>query len=112
MLDRIAESDRGKNLLCHVRENQCGWLLRRAGCKEFSGFYATKQFRNEPIDRQAHLLRRVAITQRDCVVLHSLVIHGDAERRAGLVLAAVAPADRTRLIVKNGESLLEEITDR
>ncbi len=50
------------------------------------------------------LLRRlVAIAQRHRPVLDRLVVDRDAERRADLVLAPVAPADRARLVVLHGE---------
>ena len=48
--------------------------------------------------RHAHLLERVAVAQRDGVVLHRLAVDGDAPRRADLVLAAVALADRAALV--------------
>src|SRR3954454_12689775 len=49
-------------------------------------------------DRYARLLERVAVAQRDCVVLHRLMVDGHAPRGADLVLAAVALADRAALV--------------
>src|SRR3954452_21778862 len=48
----------------------------------------------------ARLLHGVALADGDRAVLHGLAVHGDAERRARLVLAAVAPPDRARLVVE------------
>src|SRR5512139_3575873 len=39
------------------------------------------------------LLHGVALADRDCLVLEGVEVDGDAERRADLVLPAVAPAD-------------------
>ena len=44
--------------------------------------------------RHALLRHRVALADRDGVVVEGLEVDGDAERRADLVLPAVAPADR------------------
>src|SRR3954453_18971801 len=43
--------------------------------------------------------QRVAVAEGDGVVLERLVVDGDAVRRADLVLAAVALADRAALVV-------------
>src|SRR5215207_6530122 len=51
------------------------------------------------VDRDPLLRERVAVAQGDRLVLERLVIDGDAERRADLVLAAVALADRAALVV-------------
>ena len=45
-------------------------------------------------DREPDLLERVAVAQGDRVVVHRLVVDGDAPRGPDLVLAAVALADR------------------
>ena len=47
----------------------------------------------------ALLLQRVAVAHRDGAVLERLVVDGHAPRRADLVLAAVALADRAALVV-------------
>lgn len=49
---------------------------------------------------QAHALlrHRVALTHGDCLILESVEVDGDAERRSDLVLATVATADRTRVV--------------
>ena len=44
--------------------------------------------------------------------LHGVVVDGDAERRADLVLPAVAPADRAGLVVGDREVLLQDVADR
>src|SRR5437016_4644816 len=54
---------------------------------------------DETVDRHAHLLERVAVADRDGAVVERVEVDGDAPRRADLVLTAVAPADRLRLVV-------------
>ena len=54
---------------------------------------------DEPVDRHALLLERVAVAQRHRPVLERLVVDRHAQRRADLVLAAVALADRAALVV-------------
>ena len=51
------------------------------------------------VDRHAHLLGGVAIADRDGTVLERVEVDRDAQRRADLVLTAVALADRLRLVV-------------
>src|SRR5918911_1628833 len=58
-----------------------------------------RQELREAVDRDALLLERVAVAQRDGAVLDRLVVDRDRERRADLVLAPVAPADRTAVVV-------------
>src|ERR1035437_9212327 len=53
----------------------------------------------------------VAKSNRDVVVLRRFRIDRDAERRARLVLAAIAPADRAGLVVEHGEPLPQVIGD-
>src|SRR6478736_1809902 len=53
----------------------------------------------EALDLKALLRERVAVAQRDRAVLQCLMVDRHAERRADLVLAAVAPADRAALVV-------------
>src|SRR5215218_6382907 len=60
---------------------------------------ASRQQLPEPVDRHALLRERVAIAQRDRAVLERLVVDRDGERRADLVLAPVAPADRSAVVV-------------
>ena len=55
--------------------------------------------------RDALLLQRVAVAHRHRAVLHRLAVDRDAERRADLVLPAIAPADRARLVVEHREAL-------
>src|SRR5438552_84440 len=64
--------------------------LRRAPC----GLEPALELVTDLADRQPDLLERVAVAQRHGVVLHRLVVDGDAPRGADLVLAAVALADR------------------
>ena len=51
------------------------------------------------VDRDPLLLHRVALADRDGAVVERVEVDGDAERRAELVLAAVAPADGLGLVV-------------
>src|SRR5690349_15698223 len=53
------------------------------------------------VGRDALLLERVAIPNRDRPILHRLPIDRNAIRRADLILTPVAPADRARLVVKH-----------
>src|SRR6266699_2184435 len=41
----------------------------------------------------AHLLQRIAVADRDRLILRRLAVDRDAEGSAGLILAAIAPAD-------------------
>src|SRR5512137_1999461 len=66
-----------------------------------------RQFGGQRRDRDADLLGRVAIAQRHRLVLHRLVIDRHAKGRADLVLAAIAPPDRSGLIVGHREMLLQ-----
>src|SRR5439155_14912497 len=73
-----------------------GWLLQLRGAP------LRAQLGHEPlrnlVDRNALLLERVAIAHRHGAVLERLVVERHAPRRADLVLAAVALADRARLV--------------
>src|ERR1043166_8085629 len=62
---------------------------------------------DELADRDAVLLQRVAIAQRDRVVLERLVVDGDRQRRADLVLPPVAAADRPALVVLGADVLAQ-----
>src|SRR5947209_17241772 len=64
-----------------------------------SVFETPTELADERVDGYAHLLERVAISDRDGAVLEAVEVDGDAPRGADLVLAAVAPADRLRLVV-------------
>src|SRR2546429_6958726 len=55
--------------------------------------------------RDALLPERIAIADRDRPVLHRLTVDGDPEGRPDLVLPAVAPPDRARLVEEDGERL-------
>src|SRR5205823_3854095 len=72
---------------------------------------ARAELLDQPILGEADLRHRVAVAQRDRAVLHGVVIDGDTEGRADLVLAAVAPPDRARLIVVDREVLAERVVD-
>src|SRR4051812_23948586 len=63
-------------------------------------------------DRQPDLLERVAVAQRDRVVLHRLVVDRDAPRRAYLVLAPVALADGAARVEFSGHPLAQLLVDR
>src|SRR3954463_14180396 len=60
---------------------------------------ARVQLAGERRDGDPLLRERVAVAQRDGVVLERLVVDGDAVGRADLVLPAVALADRAALVV-------------
>ena len=66
---------------------------------------------DQVVDRDALLLHRVAVAQRDRAVLQRVVVDGDAERRADFVLAAVAPADRAGLVVRDREVRAQQLDD-
>src|SRR3954469_1606055 len=55
------------------------------------------------IGRDALLLQRVAVANGHRAILHRLPVDGEAEWRADLVLPAVAPPDRARLVIENWE---------
>src|SRR5436190_2966754 len=57
------------------------------------------------VDRDALLPERVAVADGDRAVLQRLVVDRDRERRADLVLAPVATADRAALVVLRGHTL-------
>src|SRR2546430_16955752 len=59
----------------------------------------------------ADLGHRIAVAERDGAVLHGLVVDGDAEGRADLVLATIPLADRPRLIVVHRELPPERVVD-
>src|SRR5690242_7555355 len=73
--------------------------------------HARRELRDEPVFGNPDLAHRVAITQRDRAVLHGVVIDRDAERRPDLVLAAIAAADRTGLVVVDREVVAERVVD-
>src|SRR5437879_13730359 len=50
-------------------------------------------------DGDADLRHGIALPDRHGLILERLEVHGDAEGRPDLVLAAIAPADRLRLVV-------------
>src|SRR5437667_2556922 len=72
---------------------------------------ARAQLLDQPILGDADVRRGVGVAQRDRAVLHGVVIAGDAEGRADLVLAAVAPPDRARLVVVDREVPAERVVD-
>src|SRR5689334_11188278 len=76
-------------------------------------FEALDQLVAQSLDRDADLLQGVAVAEGDGVVVHRLVVDGDAPGGADLVLAAVALADRAALVELGGEAaaqVLEELT--
>src|SRR5438034_11841239 len=56
---------------------------------------ALRQIFGELVGRDANLLECVPIAHRHGAVLRGLTVDRDAERRAGLVLAAIAATDRS-----------------
>ena len=55
---------------------------------------------HQSLNRHTHLRHGVALSDRDGLIFFDrLEIDGDAQRRADLVLAAVAPADALRIVV-------------
>src|SRR4029077_329812 len=58
---------------------------------------------HELLDRHAYLAHRVALADRHGAIVDRLEVDRHAERRADLVLTAVAPADRLRLVVRRHE---------
>src|SRR4051794_4081340 len=85
-----------------------GACTRRAGCGPLGSAelrrgprrgQARVQLVRERGDRDPLLGQRVAVAERDGVVLERLVVDGDAVGRADLVLPAVALADRAALVV-------------
>src|SRR5215470_1191076 len=72
---------------------------------------ARGQVVGQALDRDTGLLERVAVAEGDGVVLHRLVIDGDAPGGADLVLAAVALADRAALVELGGEAAAEVLED-
>src|SRR5690349_17406399 len=75
------------------------------------GFQPPDQLVAETLDRDPDLLERVAVAEGDGVVVHRLVIDGDAPRGANLVLAAVALADRAALVELGGEAAAQVLED-
>src|SRR5690606_37591004 len=73
---------------------------------------APLQLRPDLLGRQAELLERVAVAAGHRAVLHRLVVDGDAPRRADLVLAAVALADRAARVVLGRHPLAQVLVDR
>src|SRR5919112_4529476 len=70
-------------------------------------FQPTDQLVAQALDRNADLLEGVAVAEGDRVVVHRLVVDGDAPGGADLVLAAVALADRAAFVELGGEALAE-----
>src|SRR4051812_22788374 len=75
------------------------WRLAARFRRLPGGREAPGELVREAVDRDALLPQGVAIADRDRAVLERLVVDGHAERRADLVLAAVALADRAALVV-------------
>src|SRR5680860_1185325 len=66
---------------------------------------------DQSVDGDALLDHRVAITDRDGVVVERVEIDGDAVRRPDLVLTAVPTSDRLRLVVLAHPAALEQVED-
>src|SRR5256885_760144 len=91
--DRCARNVSPRRAVCQraLRGSELRRLPRRGEPRAERG--------GEVVDRHALLLERVAIAHGDRAVLERLVVDRHAERRADLVLAAVALADRAALVV-------------
>src|SRR5256712_8083658 len=61
---------------------------------------ALRQILGEPVGGDANLFERVPVPHGHATVLRGLAVDGDAERRAGLVLATVAATDRAAVVVE------------
>src|SRR2546426_1234799 len=55
---------------------------------------------HQAVGSHPDLLQRIPVPHRDRAVLRGLAVDRDAERRSGLVLAAVAAADRAAVVVE------------
>src|SRR3954471_11245520 len=66
---------------------------------------------DEALDGHPYLLRRVPLPDGDGLVLERVEVHSDAVRRADLVLAPVAAADRLRVVVLAHEVGLKQAQD-
>src|SRR5580765_8403600 len=60
----------------------------------------------------AYLLARIALADGHGPRRQSVPVDGDTKRRARLVLATIAPTDRTLLVVIDVEMLLQRAIDR
>src|SRR5215213_3409019 len=104
-------SDAGTN--CHRlggriqgKEGELTQLRAAPGC-----FEAPDQLVAEALDRDSDLLEGVAVAEGDGLVVHRLVVDGDAPGGADLVLAAVALADRAALVELGGEAAAQILED-
>src|SRR2546430_8844071 len=92
---------------CGMRNSECGIDVRTS--IPHSAFrtphsaltlQALRQIFGELVGRDANLLECVPVAHRHGAVLRGLTADGDAERRAGLVLAAIAATDRAAVVVE------------
>ena len=100
---------RARRVRCHVIN------LRSRRCDQEDGsdlFEAAGEVGVELVDRDALLLHRVAVAHGHGVVLERVEVDGDAERRADLVLAAVATADRPRVVEVDVRRLRSRVGQR
>src|SRR4051794_31555756 len=72
---------------------------------------AVGELAHQVVDRHPHLLGGVAVADRDLLVLDRVEVDGDRDRRADLVLAAVAAPDRLGLVVVDHVALAEGLAD-
>src|SRR2546426_6503735 len=66
---------------------------------------------HQAVGSHPDLLQRVPVPHRDRAVLRGLAVDRDAERRSGLVLAAVAAPDRAAVIVEGVAVLAHVVVD-
>src|SRR5581483_10930992 len=64
------------------------------------------------LERDPLLRETVAVADRDCPVVERLVVDRERPRRADLVLASVALADRGGVVVLRGHDAAEVLVER
>src|SRR3954468_4543714 len=95
------------------RSIRASWMrtASRASGKSLNGGDAALEHVRQLVDRDALLLQGVAVAQRDRAILDRLVIDRDRVRRADLVLAPVAPADRAAVVVLGAHPPTQRLID-
>src|SRR5438309_2236085 len=72
---------------------------------------ALREVFGQPVGGEANLFQRVPVAHCHGAVLRGLTVDGDAERRAGLVLAAIAATDRAAVVVERVVVLPQIVED-
>src|SRR6266581_9389428 len=83
-----------------MRNAECGIDVRTSIPHSALTLQALREVSGQLVGREANLFQRVPVAHRHGAVLRGLTVDGDAERRAGLVLAAVAATDRAAVVVE------------